>query len=92
MVYIHGGGFDQGSGYGPYGLYNGEFLASTYGVVVVTFNYRLGALGFLSTPSAAGNFGFKDQQFALDWIQQNIQAFGAFVFVLKTNSTPFEEI
>ncbi|PNF42088.1 Esterase FE4 [Cryptotermes secundus] len=75
MVYIHGGGFISGSGtaefYGP-----DYFLSED--VVVVTLNYRLGALGFLSTGDSVvpGNNGLKDQVMALRWVQQNIAQFG----------------
>jgi len=75
MVFIHGGGFSTGSGtaefYGPDFLLNED-------VVVVTLNYRLGALGFLSTGDAVipGNNGLKDQVMALRWVQQNIAQFG----------------
>ncbi|XP_067007340.2 esterase B1 [Anabrus simplex] len=75
MVYIHGGGFTLGSG-------NTEFYGPDYlvdqGVVVVTFNYRLGPLGFLSLENkdAMGNMGLKDQVLALKWVQQNIASFG----------------
>ncbi|XP_058121660.1 carboxylic ester hydrolase-like [Anopheles ziemanni] len=75
MVYIHGGGFMCGSGdsflYDPV-----HFLQ--HRVVVVTFNYRLGPLGFLSFPEAGveGNAGLKDQLLVMRWIRQNISAFG----------------
>lgn len=75
MAYIHGGGFTYGSGnvesVGP------DFLVPR-GVILVTINYRLGALGFLSlqTPECPGNNGLKDQNLALRWIQKNISAFG----------------
>ncbi len=45
-------------------------------IIVVTINYRLGALGFLFSFNVTGNFGFLDQVFALEWIQKNIEAFG----------------
>ncbi|KAJ0178415.1 hypothetical protein K1T71_006238 [Dendrolimus kikuchii] len=76
MVYIHGGGFIYGSGTkksecGPDYLIENE-------VVVVTINYRLGVLGFLSLDimEAPGNMGLKDQVKALEWIQKNIENFG----------------
>ncbi|KAG5680864.1 hypothetical protein PVAND_010345 [Polypedilum vanderplanki] len=73
IVYIHGGSFDQGSGrnHGPLYLMERD-------VVLVTINYRIGALGFLSTGTAdaVGNMGLKDQVMALKWIQQNIAKFG----------------
>ncbi|MEV5809786.1 carboxylesterase/lipase family protein [Streptomyces parvulus] len=82
LVYIPGGGFATGSGALP--LYDGEALASRGEVLVVTLNYRLGVLGFLSHPElaaeseqgASGNYGILDQIAALKWIRQNIAAFG----------------
>eukprot|EP00099_Drosophila_melanogaster_P019735 NP_611085.2 juvenile hormone esterase duplication [Drosophila melanogaster] len=76
MVYIHGGGFFSGSAHpmasGP------EYLMDTNKVVMVTMNYRLGPFGFLSTGDEhmPGNFGFKDQRLALQWIQKHIATFG----------------
>ena len=75
LVYIHGGAFlmggDSSSTFGPNYLLEND-------VVVVTFNYRLGAFGFLATSdkAAAGNFGIKDQIMALKWIKRNIANFG----------------
>lgn len=71
-----GGHFDQGSGEGPF--YSGLSSASPHDTVVVTINYRLGALGFLRNDDAGigGNFGFFDQIFALEWVQRNIRSFG----------------
>lgn len=75
LVFIHGGGFHMGSGnsYAHDPLY-----LMDHDVVVVTFNYRLGVLGFLSTGTVEmpGNDGFKDQVLALKWIQENIFFFG----------------
>jgi para-nitrobenzyl esterase len=81
MVWIFGGGFDHGSGTEKY--YWGDDLANK-GAVVVTFNYRVGALGFLAHPeltresdrNASGNYGLMDQIAALEWVQRNIAAFG----------------
>jgi para-nitrobenzyl esterase len=85
LVWVYPGGFIQGSGSDP--LFDGEGLARK-GVVVVTFNYRLGALGFLSTPElsreagrelghrASGNYGLLDDIAVLKWVQRNIAAFG----------------
>jgi para-nitrobenzyl esterase len=81
LVWIHGGGFQGGSGYHP--SYDGEELAKQ-GVVVVTFNYRVGIFGFLAhpdltkevRPQASGNYGFLDQIAALYWVQRNIEKFG----------------
>lgn len=78
MVFIHGGGNARGSSAQP--IYDGRRLAEA-GVVLVTFNYRLGPLGFLPHPSLlaehqTGNFGILDQIAALRWVQRNIAAFG----------------
>nr|WP_050899584.1 carboxylesterase family protein [Mycolicibacterium rhodesiae] len=77
MVWIHGGSFINGSG----DIYNARRLASRGDMVVVTINYRLGALGFLAHPALGpagdvGNYGLADQQAALRWVHDNIAAFG----------------
>ncbi len=80
MVWIHGGAFTAGSG----SAYDGSVLAAKYGLVVVTLNYRLGALGFLALAGLdseargqkSGNYGLLDQQAALRWVKTNIGAFG----------------
>ncbi|HEV3048935.1 MAG TPA: carboxylesterase family protein, partial [Longimicrobium sp.] len=78
MVFIHGGAFVAGRGSAP--MYNGAYLAAADSVVLVTLNYRLGALGFLYSTAGnngvAGNFGLLDQQAALQWVRRNIGAFG----------------
>jgi para-nitrobenzyl esterase len=78
IVWIHGGGLTQDASRN----YDGTKLAAD-GVVVVTINYRLGALGFLAHPALAakpgaptGNYGVMDQQAALRWVKQNIASFG----------------
>ncbi len=68
LVIVHGGGFQIGSGAAP--AYQGGRLAAS-GIVVVTFNYRLGALGFDHGP-----LWIQDQIAALKWVQRNISAFG----------------
>jgi para-nitrobenzyl esterase len=81
MVWIHGGGFIAGSGSEP--RQDGENLAKK-GVVVVSMNYRLGIFGFFSHPDltnesghhASGNYGLMDQIAALQWVKENIGAFG----------------
>lgn len=73
MVWIHGGGFLNGSS----DLYHAQWLASRGDIVVVTVNYRLGALGFLAHPALGpGNYGLADQQQALRWVRDNIDRFG----------------
>ena len=81
LVWIHGGGFTGGTGATP--MYEGASLARRGDAVVVTINYRLGALGFLNLNevtggriSATGNEGLLDQVKALEWVRDNIAAFG----------------
>jgi para-nitrobenzyl esterase len=81
MVWIHGGGFVVGSGSEP--RYDGTNLAAK-GIVVVTVNHRLNALGFLAHPEltgespvhASGNYGMLDLVAALGWVTRNIRDFG----------------
>jgi para-nitrobenzyl esterase len=77
-VYIHGGGYTAGYG----GDYDGSKIAITDDEVVVMVDYRLNVFGFLATPELTaeqgitGNYGLRDQQEALRWVQANIAAFG----------------
>lgn len=80
MVWIHGGSNLNGSG----SIYNGAAFAKS-GVVMVTINYRMGALGFFAHPELTkaaakadplANYGLMDQTAALQWVQKNISAFG----------------
>ena len=73
MVWIHGGSFANGSGAVP--TYNGRRFARD-GVVCVTINYRLGPHGFLYLGEGTANLGLLDQVAALEWVQENIAAFG----------------
>jgi len=77
MVFIHGGDFVTGTANDP--LLDGSRLALG-GLIVVTVNYRLGALGWLTHPAlsdgGSGNFGLMDQIAALRWVHENIAAFG----------------
>ena len=79
MVWIHGGGFEMGSGSSP--MYDGTHFAQS-GVVIVTVNYRLGSLGFLELGhldadlAGSGNVGLLDQVAALEWVRDNIASFG----------------
>jgi carboxylesterase type B len=72
MFYIHGGGLHDGNGY-----IDGMSLTS-YGVVMVSINYRVGPFGFLygDEPSVSGNVGIYDQVLALKWVNNNIEHFG----------------
>lgn len=80
IVWIHGGGYTQGTGV----IYGGQTLAERTGSVVVSINYRVGALGYLAlkqldaeNPSTgSGNWGLLDQIAALTWVKQNAGAFG----------------
>jgi para-nitrobenzyl esterase len=76
LLWIHGGGFEMG--HGPDLAGDGAAFARSHGLVVVTFNYRLGALGFLDVPGEqpTGALGLHDQVAALRWTRQNIAAFG----------------
>ena len=81
MVWFHGGGYTNGAG--SQGTYEGTKFARR-GVVIVTVNYRLGALGFLAHPAltaesplhSSGNYGLLDQIAALKWVRANIAHFG----------------
>jgi para-nitrobenzyl esterase len=82
MVWIHGGSFNMGSGSQP--MYDAANLALRGNLVVVTINYRLGALGFVHLRELLGgqadradaNNGLRDQVAALRWVHENIAAFG----------------
>ena len=81
MVWIHGGGFVGGSGSGP--ATSGEAFARK-GVILITFNYRLGRLGHFAFPALSkehpeepkGSYAYMDQIAALKWVQENVTAFG----------------
>ena len=81
LVWIHGGGFTGGSGSSP--MYDGVPLAKRGDAVVVTLNYRLGALGFIDLSAYGGdefgataNPGLLDQIAALGWVRENVERFG----------------
>jgi para-nitrobenzyl esterase len=85
VIYIHGGGNRVNSGRSAGGLLqDGQYIAERGNVVVVTINYRLGALGWLANPaldtenprSVSGNYGLLDQIAALRWVRRNISRFG----------------
>lgn len=77
LIWIHGGAYTSGSG----ALYSGGHLAALGDIVVVTVNYRLGIFGFVDLASAIdaevpANLGIRDQVAALEWVRENIGAFG----------------
>jgi para-nitrobenzyl esterase len=78
MVWIHGGSLVTGGSF----IYDPTPLVLSGGLIVVTINYRLGYLGFFAHPAidaeghTNGDYGFMDQQLALNWVQRNIAAFG----------------
>ncbi len=74
MFWIHGGAFIMGTGNDP--MYSGSVFAQRGDLVVVTINYRLGALGFLYVPGTTINVGSQDQILALKWVKENIHLFG----------------
>lgn len=83
LVWIHGGAFVLGSGGEE--SYDGQVLSEATGAVVVTLNYRLGPFGFLALPAlksedpahpSTGAYGLEDQRMALQWVKNNIAAFG----------------
>ncbi|XP_078011751.1 neuroligin-2 isoform X4 [Phascolarctos cinereus] len=74
MLFLHGGSYMEGTG----NMFDGSVLAAYGNVIVVTLNYRLGVLGFLSTgdQAAKGNYGLLDQIQALRWLSENVGHFG----------------
>jgi hypothetical protein len=74
VLWIHGGGFTEGTGADP--TFDGGNMASRGDIVVVTINYRLTTFGFLAIPGTniTGNYGIADQITALQWVQENIQS------------------
>ncbi|MCK8678441.1 carboxylesterase family protein [Streptomyces lichenis] len=75
LVWLHGGAFLSGSG--EWNLYDATRLVHETGIVVVSVGYRLGVLGYLRAPGMApGNLGLLDQIAALEWVRENIAAFG----------------
>ena len=76
-IFIHGGALVTGTG----AAFDPSILVSTHKIIVVTINYRLGALGWLANPAldgngTAGNYGLMDQQLAFKWVRDNIEHFG----------------
>ncbi|KAJ4396891.1 hypothetical protein N0V93_001113 [Gnomoniopsis smithogilvyi] len=74
-IFVHGGGLTTGSSNVP--MYNGNIFAGEQDVIVVNLNYRLGIFGFPSNPSVPQkNLGLLDQRMAVEWVRDNIAAFG----------------
>ncbi|EOA80944.1 hypothetical protein ACJQWK_09942 [Exserohilum turcicum] len=74
LVFIHGGRFQIPGPHSPF--YNGQYLADAEDVVVVTLNYRLGIFGFAGAPGVEKNAALLDQRAAVEWVRDNIAAFG----------------
>ncbi|MGA4844224.1 carboxylesterase family protein [Streptomyces sp. G45] len=75
LVWLHGGAYLSGSG--EWNLYDAERLSAEGDLVVVSVGYRLGALGYLRAPGVCdGNLGLRDQIAGLEWVRDNIAAFG----------------
>jgi cholinesterase len=76
MVWIYGGGFESGSANNPF--YNGRVFANDQDVVLVSLNYRTNVFGFPGLPGtdSAQNAGLLDQRLAIEWVRDNIEAFG----------------
>ena len=78
MLFIHGGNF-QYTGASSL-VHDGRYFANNSDVIVVTINYRLGALGWLVTGNGdddvKGNLGLLDQRMAIKWVKDNIESFG----------------
>eukprot|EP01133_Synstelium_polycarpum_P003717 gene3717-4285_t len=75
MLFIPGGRFEMGAAYVP--LYDGGVFCNRSEVILVNINYRFGALGFLvANNDIVGNYGVEDQLMAMQWVQDNIKAFG----------------
>lgn len=74
LIWLHGGAYQSGGG--AISWYDGSALARKGNLVVVSPNYRLGALGWLYVPGEVANLGILDQEAAIEWVIENIEAFG----------------
>ncbi|XP_014550632.1 hypothetical protein COCVIDRAFT_114979 [Bipolaris victoriae FI3] len=74
LILFHGGRFAGGGSNTPFA--NGQHLANAEDIVVVSVNYRLNVFGFPGAPGADTNLGLQDQRLAVEWLQENIRAFG----------------
>ena len=99
MVWIHGGSLQSSSGNWP-GYSPTSKLANTTNTVYVSMNYRLHAFGFMaldilssqSPNNVSGNYGFMDQQLALQWVQMNIKNFGGNPNLVRNLSVIYKKI
>ncbi|KAK8869028.1 Para-nitrobenzyl esterase [Apiospora arundinis] len=74
LIFLYGGRFANGNTHSPF--YDGQALADSEDVVVVTLNYRLNIFGFPGAPGEAGNLGLRDQRLAVEWLRDNVASFG----------------
>ena len=77
MLWLHGGSFLYESSMGAFNSYNGQMLAAVGDVIIVSANYRLDVLGWMSTSGGVpANLGLSDQRLAMQWLRDNAAAFG----------------
>jgi len=74
LIWIYGGGFEFGGS--AVDVYSGKYFAQDEDVVLVSLNYRVNILGFSGAPNATQNVGLLDQRLAVEWVRDNIAAFG----------------
>ena len=74
LVFFYGGRTSIGTTNSPF--YNGQYLSDAEDIIVVTVNYRLNIFGFPGAPGNVDNLGFRDQRLAVEWVRDNIAAFG----------------
>ncbi|MCJ1377664.1 hypothetical protein MMC17_000760 [Xylographa soralifera] len=74
LFFVYGGGFERGSVNNP--TYNGAYMAEQEDIIVVSFNFRVNIFGFSGAPGEATNVALLDTRLALQWVQDNIAAFG----------------
>lgn len=74
LVFFYGGRFTIGNTDSPF--YNGKYFAAAQDVVVITLNYRMNIFGFPGAPNNTQNIGLRDQRLAVEWVRDNVDAFG----------------
>ncbi|EER24802.1 cholinesterase, putative [Coccidioides posadasii C735 delta SOWgp] len=74
LVFFYGGRFTTGDTNTPF--YNGQFFSAAEDVIVVTVNYRVSIFGFPGAPGQTQNLGLRDQRLAVEWLRDNVKAFG----------------